>query len=604
MGDFVITTRTNCQVLPRHSACLVCRKRKQKCDAAKPECTECLNANRNCQYEDDTPQLNCNTWFSQERIKELEEQIRTAEENQSRSPLSATSSRSDTHSQSSAPGFTFGSPGSPSSVDTFPSSVGSFDAVFSGKKSLLSPTSSASSAFELNPNSAGPDPPPDVINRLLDIFMRRRGQCGFELHVGRVLQGLQPDAAEPVIPALFNAMLLVACHFAQDPGLEMWQTEYFKRTNQSIEANIQQAHEGTKAGYNSLQHLQAMLMFGIYYYFKGRLLEGHVHTAHAIRFSMALGMHKLNSRIFRRERMVQTPRQMFGMERWRPRDQIELGEAINLWWGCYDTDLAGSTLNGLPPSISFEDVTTVWPRLLSDFEHGETLPDDNYSVASLLDPEFTDIVTDATYDDIWTLTPKSYILMVYAAKLDVERLSNPQGTEEWWTRFEQCDRAINRFMATMAPVRSSRNLEELGRLVIVHTSIYCAQMQLHNAMSEFELAIGQEDPRYRNPDSSLGGLSYARCNEACRATVLAAMLIADVDMSYVNMFNGVAWVCVAEVLVREVPRLKQGGYPAQAAEKEQYLSVLEKCMGRLVATYPVLELQLKQLEALKARLPQ
>lgn len=77
-----------------------------------------------------------------------------------------------------------------------------------------------------------------------------------------------------------------------------------------------------------------MLMLGLYYYFKGRLLEGHVHTAHATRFAIALGMHKLKSRIFRPDRTPANVKQVFSIapERWSPRDSVELGEAINLWW--------------------------------------------------------------------------------------------------------------------------------------------------------------------------------------------------------------------------------------------------------------------------------
>ncbi|CAE7230946.1 unnamed protein product [Rhizoctonia solani] len=347
----------------------------------------------------------------------------------------------------------------------------------------------------------------------------------------------------------------------------------------------------------------AMTMFGLYYYFKGRLLEGHVHTAHATRLAVALGLHKLDSRIFRPSPVGQAPKQPFGTQLWRPRDPVELGEAINLWWSCNSTELAGSTLNGLPPCVSLEDdVTTVWPRLLSDFEYGQPLPDDNYSVNSLLDPRTSSIVVSVSRDNVKSLIAKSYILMVWAAKLDVERVSNHQGSDDWWIRFEQCDQAINQFMETMPPVRLSRNVEELAYLIIVHTAIYCSQLQLHNALAEFELAMGaQRYPNGRNPDGSLGGISYARCNEACRATVLAAAVVVDIDLSYMVMFIGIAWVCVAEVLIREIPRLKRSGFVAEAREKEQQLGLLETCMDRLVATYPVLSLQLNQLQTIKAQ---
>ena len=83
-------------------------------------------------------------------------------------------------------------------------------------------------------------------------------------------------------------------------------------------------------------------------------------------------------------------------------------------------------------------------------------------------------------------------------------------------------------------------------------------------------------------------MSYVRCTEACRASALAALLITDLDLSYMHMFIGLAWACVTDVLTREVPRLRNSGNWGQALEKEKELSVMERSMERLVATYPIL----------------
>jgi hypothetical protein len=75
-----------------------------------------------------------------------------------------------------------------------------------------------------------------------------------------------------------------------------------------------------------------MFLFGFYYYLKGRLLEGYVYTGQATRFAMALGLHRLRSRIFREK---SGPKSVFGyllVEPWHPVDQYELAEAINVWW--------------------------------------------------------------------------------------------------------------------------------------------------------------------------------------------------------------------------------------------------------------------------------
>ncbi|CAE6420204.1 unnamed protein product [Rhizoctonia solani] len=610
----ITTPGVDYPVLPRGGACLVCRRRKQKCDATKPQCNECVSAGRNCQYEDDT--YRTRTQSLQDQIKELEAQIRVLEEKKGSSSSKTPSERSSETSSvhlSPSPSLSLGTSSSTSSRGasrtpiTPTSDSVSAEGVFPAIVSPSSPSSTYSTADILPKylKSTGPDPPPNAVGRLLDIFVHRHSQCGFELHLGRVMRAVQPGAIEPLIPALLNSMLLMGCYFAQEQELKSWENEFFERTKWAIEENITFAHSSGDGKYNSLHHLQAMTMFGLYYYFKGRLLEGHVHTAHATRLAVALGLNKLNSRIFRSQSARQPPKQPFEIQRWRPRDSVELGEAINLWWNCNSTELAGSTLNGLPSCVSLEDdITTVWPRLLSDFESGHPLPDDNYSVNSLLDPLTSSIVVSVSRDNVKSLIAKSYILMVWAAKLDIERVSNHQGSEEWWIRFERCDQAINQFMETMPPVRLSRNVEELAYLILIHTAIYCSQLQLHNALAEFELAMGaQRYPNGRNPDGSLGGISYARCNEACRATVLAAAIVIDIDLSYMIMFIGIAWVCVAEVLIREIPRLRRSGFAAEALEKEQQLSILETCMDRLVATYPVLSLQLKQLQTIKAQQP-
>lgn len=102
-------------------------------------------------------------------------------------------------------------------------------------------------------------------------------------------------------------------------------------------------------------------MFGLYYYFKGRLLEGHVHTAHATRLAVALGLHKLDSRIFRPE-PGSTPKQPFEIRRWHPRDPVELGEAINLWW----LVIRGSKVTSSTHSFTGAAMIPKWrvPRLM------------------------------------------------------------------------------------------------------------------------------------------------------------------------------------------------------------------------------------------------
>ncbi|KAF8608227.1 hypothetical protein BDV93DRAFT_245111 [Ceratobasidium sp. AG-I] len=594
----------NYPVLPRHGACLVCRKRKLKCDAKKPECNECIVTNRKCLYEDES--YRSRTHQLKDRIKELEAKIRAAEQGIpfSRETLGSASSSSGVHSS-----HTSGSPKTPpASYQTQPLPPDfTIDGSPSWSAELMFPSTKTITpdSFEPTFNVYEPPkakeqeaPPPDVTRSLLAIFVLRQAQCGFELHMGRVIASLCPGAPEPIVPALFSAMLLLACHFSQGENLKAWEGRLLERTKEEINDNITRAHGEGEGKYNAAHHLQAMCLLAHYYLFKGRLLEGCIHSSNAARFAVTLGFHQLNSRVVQPVAPANQYRSIIGVQRWQPSDAIELGEAINLWWVCTTLDFGAATLNGLPLSVDVSDITTVWPRPIDDFEDSSTLPDDNYSVAALLDPDLP--LSDISHDNFKYMMAKASIVLLSASKLNLERVANPQGSDDWWVRFDACDRTVARFMQTMPPVNLARNVEELACLILVHTAIYCATVQLHSILAEMELILGaQGDLRGLQPDGTLGGLSYMRCTEACRAAALAALVIADIDFSYMHMFIGLAWVCVTEVLTREVPRLRNNGNWNLALEKERQLGVMERCMEKLVATYPILSLQVEQLRSLK-----
>jgi hypothetical protein len=97
----------------------------------------------------------------------------------------------------------------------------------------------------------------------------------------------------------------------------------------------------------------------------------------------------------------------------------------------------------------------------------------------------------------------------------------------------------------------------------------------------------QEDSQGLQPENALGGYSYGRCTEACRNIVLATTYLEDIDISYMHMFIAVTWICAAELLAKQIPRLRQRGQFERAQEMEQQMITMERGMERLVETYPV-----------------
>ncbi|CAE6490302.1 unnamed protein product [Rhizoctonia solani] len=597
-----ITTATAYPVLARYQACLVCRKRKQKCDATKPDCRQCLATGSQCQYENE--RYRTRTEVLQNKIKELEVQIHGFKQRSGQSSSLIIDGTYSRHGVS--PGLSCGSSCSPVShgPNTPPAAGGLVETFPQQQNRLLQPIRPL---FPPRPQSnhasicttfERPEPSTEVVRRLLEVFVQRHVQCCFELDLNRVIGSLQPGATRPIIPALYNAMLLMACHFTEDSDSKVWEDAFLERTKWEIESKIVEAHGGRMHSYDSLHHLVSMSLLGLYYYFKGRLLEGHVHTSQATRFAMSLGIHRLNSRIFQGPSFNTALGQVL-VKPWYPAGQHELAEAINVWWICCGLDMGGSALNGLPASISPEEITTVWPNLLSEYEPGRVIVDDKYSVESLFNPQLYHIATDSSHDNIKCLLAKACILMISSARLATEYTLGSRVSDEWWLQFEQVDRSVNRFMETMPPVYMGRNNEELSYLIIAHSGIYCAQVQLHSGLAEHEIT---QAPRENHQENDfLGGVSYTRCTEACRAAALAAALALQIDMSNILLFIGIAWMSVSEVLIRDIPRLWQRGKVVQAREKEHQLAIIEKCMERAAVTYPLFNLQLKQIHILKGQ---
>ncbi|KAH7334905.1 hypothetical protein B0J17DRAFT_93988 [Rhizoctonia solani] len=89
---------TEVHTLSRFGACLVCRRRKLRCDATQPECGRCRSTNSTCQYQD--PAYRSRTRVLQDHIKELEAKIEEIKHQRRRPSESFCASGSSSHRES------------------------------------------------------------------------------------------------------------------------------------------------------------------------------------------------------------------------------------------------------------------------------------------------------------------------------------------------------------------------------------------------------------------------------------------------------------------------------------------------------------------------
>ncbi|KAJ1306228.1 hypothetical protein OPQ81_010934 [Rhizoctonia solani] len=573
------------EVLPRHSACLLCRNRKVKCDGGQPNCGRCRASDQVCKFD---------------KIKDIENKIRAIEQSRG----SCSSLTSQTRSINSPPVSSPMTQQTPLSSPTSEACTTSPTPLVYDSISNLLDSDFASyppsgcpwieAAISQRLASEGLDIPPNTLKNMLAIFVHRRGLSGYKLHMGRVLNNLI-TSSKPVL-ALLYAMLLTACHFAQDVELKSWESALLERTNSEIETNIVPAHQYGRGEYNCLYHLQAMLILSQYYYFKSRMLEGHVQTNNTTRFAVGMGIHQLNSRRIDDYKSKPSGKSGLQRERWQPRDSIELGEAINLLWGCVARDLVGGIVNGLPPYLSLEEITTVWPLPLTTFVENLDLPKDHYSVKELLDPDFSDVLADVSRDNAACLLIKVLVLIHYAGQLDTERFSKQELSHEWWARFNRYDRAIQRVAETLPPFGAGRDPEEFSHLVLAHTTIDCATLQLHGMLADHELKLEEVSNK---SNRSLGGYSYARCVAACRKIASVTAYIEGIDLSYMHMFIAVTWICAGNALAKYISILRENNCNEEVHSMEQDMLVIDRNMELFLNTYPIFNAQVERLRAIR-----
>ncbi|CAE6384828.1 unnamed protein product [Rhizoctonia solani] len=693
-------------VLQRGSACLSCRKRKLKCDAVRPACRKCTTAGRadECHYDDGKQKTR--TQLLQEKVKELEEKLKTLESSNgseegdpvdspdqppalapaiislSDGALSPNGQATDSLMGGYGQGLfeeppsngqthydtllnrdtgtlqVFNHQDHPGNIldvanDQAPAWLGEFpnfepssvpktvDNGFSGislaravgsagdadldrqltaylnGSSLSSGTNVGFSSMSSVPGqptvpsqfiditaSYGvvPDPalsftldafpdidgvparwldqdqlPNNIRNYLIDLFLPHRHRCGFEVHIGRFLASLDLPINKRPHPCLMNSIYLLGCHYAPGGSLSHLEPMFLSKARSSLAESLEHADR-------LKDFLFASALLACYFYFKGRLLEGQHHNSAAVRFAMSCGLHQISSPVWRGSEYATTatgsaPWQVTSMSLRRagsmldpPRDPIELYELINIFWLTFITDRAGSLGTGLPHAIKDTEITTVFPRPLKEFEEGTITDDTNATIMDMY--EDGNRAQDASKDSLHCLRVKSLALLERTSRLSMV----PEGerTSAFWREFRATDRALERIAQTLPHIHSGMGINDTSSLIFVHTFVQGSTIQLHS------------------PFLDTIPTSYERAVKAAGAAMQVVNLIDNIDAKNFHMLMGLSWICVSDILKREMRRKQSISDNEGARQTEQELEALLAVMKRLRQVYPILGLWLSK----------
>ncbi|CAL1703325.1 unnamed protein product [Somion occarium] len=502
--------------LQRGKACLCCRKRKMKCDGTRPVCSQCMKANREaeCQYHD-KKQIS-RTQLLQQKVAKLEARLRELESEQSDS--SAGSSPSPSFSSSSSDvglhdpplGVLVGSPSATPDWESnlfdetaFPElSTPFFDSLISGSSS--SDIGSFSGLLDTPANFQGGSPLPNVSypyghgnaiagpssssanwwenastlchNKLtlLDIFFAHRHQCAFDVHVERFQASLSLAPQDQPHPALVDAVYLMGCYFSRSPNYTPLESHFLKRALAGISEALQENDR-------VINVLQASCLLALYFFGRGRILEGYYHSSIAARLAVSLGLHQIKPDSWFQLQLASlagppqdaTSLTKSSVQLAPPKDAIESEERITAFWQVFMVDRAWSVATGLPAALPDDDhpqaqIETVWPAP----------PDDSISSGGGTLPRFDPV------NPYPTLRAKAVALFERTFRMASASVKG----NLYWAEHRGLDMSLFQFAASLPPMGLTAclgiiPLDELD-LLTVHTLIHVSTIHLHRDLSD------------------------------------------------------------------------------------------------------------------------
>ncbi|GJE88002.1 C6 transcription factor domain-containing protein [Phanerochaete sordida] len=600
--------------LQRGKACLSCRKRKMRCDGQRPICGQCVKGNRDeeCSYHDKkqvsrTEMLRAKVAKLEARLRELEVEHSGSSSSPTPAPMSPSSptlSLSTARSSPSEELILLQPPAGsalplhePASIDM--DSWDDDDRFVLGAGSSSDPSSSQDSSLTSTPWLSDFLDIPSFLNdpffptgdfspallsqeprlespahwedgdvmcqnkqKLLDIFFAHRHQCAFDVHVDRFRASMSLPPAQQPHPALLDAMYLMACYFSQMPPAQ--EGHYLQRALTGISSSLQDSDR-------LIQIVQASCLIAIYFFSRGRTLEGYYHSSTAARLAVSLGLHQIKSEEWYRLQFdpaaVQQPAFLAfksSLQLPPPKDSVEHAERVAAFWQVFQVDRAWSVASGLPAALPDDDnsprarVETTWPTAISDSQ----------DILEYMQP--TSFIANAKLNP--GLRAKATTLFERSYRLAAKTMDND---DLFWRQQNSLDLELIQFGANMPQLSSSVYQDQLSRndleLVSIHTLLHASTIHLHRDL----LTVSPP--------------SYHRCVGAAEAITGMIKELNEGDYAFLNPMISTCWRAAAHVYLAVLELQQQRAPVTQAffATVNTELDALISAMRLLGGVFPL-----------------
>ncbi|KAF6810190.1 binuclear zinc transcription factor [Colletotrichum sojae] len=571
---------------PKRLACMICRKRKLKCDGIRPSCSTCARLGHSCAYDEVRRKSGPKRGYVkalEERLKQVETLLKTQDppappaDNSRTIPLGLDVTPS-THSQHSAPTVNFDVPGATLGIGA------DRDADrwrFNGESPQTRNAAAPMDDFNFNSNvsmginNAGsnftwemiglgleePLPPQETIDELHQIFFEKCHPSVPMIHKYRYLaaMNLAPNQRPPV--ALRYAIWTLACSITEK--YTDLKDLFYQRARKYVEADY---IRGYGEHMISVAHAQTHVLLASYEFKMMYFPRAWMSTGSAVRLCQMIGLHRLDGAGLDVKQCLPPPR-----------DWTEREERRRTFWMAFCEDRYASIGTGWPMTVDERDIMTNLPCSEEAFDMSR--PETTQSLQDCMSPSGAGKLS--SFGGIVLMACLFGRNLIHLHRPDVDDRDHDLNGE-FWKRHRNMDNILlNTSLCLPAHLKLPAGLGN-PNIVFTNMSIHTSTICLHQA------AIFKAD-KNRLP-ASVSAESKVRCITAANEIASIMRMISHMDLSAMNPFISFCLYVAARVFVQY---LKSRPEDSQTADSLRFLL---SAMNALKRRNPLTESFLVQLD--------
>ncbi|KKA18058.1 C6 transcription factor Prf, partial [Rasamsonia emersonii CBS 393.64] len=498
---------------PKRIACVVCRKRKLRCDGKKPSCGTCSRLGHNCAYD------------------EVETLLRNQEREASRNPTTQQPQQPEQNNTYTTPIPSDPFQGIPD-LSSLSNNLNSHNAPLGASFEQTQQSQAGFPATDLGLDgdfswemiSLGleePLPPKDVTDELNDIYFKKIHPSIPMIHRPRYYAAM--DLAPNMRPPVCLRYIMWCLAASITPKYSFLQEHFYARARKYIEMDEMKGH-----GENivSVAHCQCWLLIALYEFKQMFFPRAWISTGRAGRLASMMSLNRLDGVGLDVKQSIPPPR-----------DWTEREERRRTFWMAFCEDRYASIGTGWPMTFDERDIMTNLPSSEEAFISGK--PEQTMTLSEVMAGE-----------GIQSLSPLAGVVMMaclFGRNLMHLHRPDPQDKEhdlngEFWKRHRAYDNILlNISLSLPSHLRLPNGIGD-PNTVFCNMSIHTSTICLHQAA-----IFKAEKNRIQN---QIAAESKRRCIIAADQIASIMKMVSHTDLSVMNPFSAFCLYVAARVFVQ------------------------------------------------------